>query len=64
MPKPRCLSLAANSLKFRIAGRQVPEPRCLSYYIIIIIIIIIILLLLIMIMHIIIIPQTKTAWSR
>ena len=30
MPKPRCLSPAANSLYSRIAGRQVPKPRCLS----------------------------------
>ena len=25
-----CLIPAANSLEFRIAGRQVPKPRCLS----------------------------------
>ena len=30
VPKPRCLSPAANSLYSRIAGRQVPKPRCLS----------------------------------
>ena len=30
MPKPRCLSPAANSLCSRIAGGQVPKPRCLS----------------------------------
>ena len=27
MPKPRCPSSAANSLEFRIAGRQVPKPK-------------------------------------
>ena len=27
VPKPRCLSPAANSLSSRIAGGQVPEPR-------------------------------------
>ena len=30
VPKPRCLSPAADSLDFRIAGCQVPKPRCLS----------------------------------
>ena len=30
VPKPRCLSSAANSLNSRIAGGQVPKPRCLS----------------------------------
>ena len=30
VPKPRCLSPAANSLDSRIAGRQVPKPRYLS----------------------------------
>ena len=30
VPKPRCLSPAANSLYSRIAGGQVPKPRCLS----------------------------------
>ena len=30
MPKPRCLSPAANSLDVRIAECQVPKPRCLS----------------------------------
>ena len=30
VPKPRCLSPAANSLDSRIAGGQVPKPRCLS----------------------------------
>ena len=30
MPKPRCLSPAANSLDSRIAGRQVPKPKYLS----------------------------------
>ena len=30
VPKPSCLSPAANSLNSRIAGRQVPKPRCLS----------------------------------
>ena len=30
MPKPSCLSPAADSLDFRIPGRQVPKPRCLS----------------------------------
>ena len=30
VPRPRCLSSAANSLCSRIAGDQVPKPRCLS----------------------------------
>ena len=30
VPKTRCLSLAAHSLDFRIAGWQEPQPRCLS----------------------------------
>ena len=30
VPKPRCPSPDANSLNFRIAGRQGPKPRCPS----------------------------------